>query len=78
MEENGITPIFNVPYSPEFNPIERVWAQIKARFKQARMGLVLEGHSPDYDKLVRQTMLGYPQEKIQSIVTKSMKTVLGR
>jgi hypothetical protein len=72
MQENGIVPIYNFPYSPEFNPIERVWAQIKARFKVARMGLVLDGHSPDYDKLVRQTMLDYPKEKIQSIVNKSM------
>ena len=26
LEENGISAIFNVPYSPEYNPIERVWA----------------------------------------------------
>ena len=41
------------------------------------MNLVLDGHCPDYAKLVRQTMSGYPQEKIMSIINSSMKTVLG-
>ena len=27
--ENGIETIFNVAYAPEYNPIERVWAQLK-------------------------------------------------
>ena len=26
LEETGISVIFNVPYGPEYNPIERVWA----------------------------------------------------
>jgi transposase len=29
IRENNIDVIFNVPYGPEYNPIERVWAQIK-------------------------------------------------
>ena len=56
MKENKILAIFNVPYGPEYNPIERVWSRIKASFKKERLGQVLEGKSPDYKKLVRQAM----------------------
>ena len=44
--ENGIEVIFNVAYAPEYNPIERVWAQLKALFKKEKMGLILEGAPP--------------------------------
>ena len=37
LEETGISVIFNVPYGPEYNPIERVWAQIKLTFKKERL-----------------------------------------
>ena len=26
LEDNKVEAIFNVPYGPEYNPIERVWA----------------------------------------------------
>lgn len=34
LEENKIEAVFNIPYGPEYNPIERVWAQLKAEFKK--------------------------------------------
>ena len=42
----NIEPIFNVPYSPEYNPIELVFSPFKAKFKALRarklMGLTNE------------------------------------
>ena len=32
-EENNITLLFLPPYSPEFNPIERVWGYLKSKVK---------------------------------------------
>ena len=58
--ENHIDVIFNVPYGPEYNPIERVWAQLKLQFKKQRLQAVLNGESPDYDKLVRKVLKEYP------------------
>ena len=52
IRENNIDVIFNVPYGPEFNPIERVWAQIKLQFKKRRLEAVLSGESPDFEKLL--------------------------
>ena len=40
--------IFNVPYSPEYNPIELIFSPFKAKFKAFRarklMGLTNESH----------------------------------
>ena len=33
-EENKITLLFLPPYSPEFNPIERVWSFLKSKIRQ--------------------------------------------
>ena len=33
-ENNNITLLFLPPYSPEFNPIERVWSFLKSKVKQ--------------------------------------------
>ena len=33
-DKNNITLLFLPPYSPEFNPIERVWSFLKGKIKQ--------------------------------------------
>ena len=75
--ENGIEVIFNVAYAPEYNPIERVWAQLKAQFKKEKMGLVLEGRSPNYEKIIRRILQAYPAEKISSICKGTMRSQMG-
>ena len=37
MEEAGLKSIFNVPYSPDYNSIELVFAQVKHRYKRLRL-----------------------------------------
>jgi len=34
INDNNITLLFLPPYSPEFNPIERVWSFIKSKIRQ--------------------------------------------
>ena len=36
MEKLKITPIFNAPYSPQFNPIEFVFNQVKTSFRKLK------------------------------------------
>ena len=76
MKDNKILAIFNVPYGPEFNPIERVWSRIKTSFKKERLSEILEGNSPDYTKLVRRSMLSCSNETICSICRKTMRSKL--
>jgi len=37
----NITPIYNVSYSPEFNPIEAVFSRVKAIFNQKRLNCLV-------------------------------------
>jgi len=75
--ENRIDAIYNVTYGPQYNPIERVWAQIKLLFKKEKMGHILEGRSPNYEKMIRQIMDTYPGEKISSICKGTMRSQMG-
>jgi transposase len=75
--ENGIEVIFNVAYAPEYNPIERVWAQLKAQFKKEKMGLILEGRAPNYEKIIRRILQDFPVEKISSICKGTMRSQMG-
>ena len=52
----GFRLIFNVPYSPEYNPIEFVFSEIKQRFRALRArkmaGVTQDGH----EAMVRQAV----------------------
>ena len=37
LEESKVRYIFNVPYSPQFNPIETVFAKVKSIFKRSKL-----------------------------------------
>ena len=41
MQRLGIRHVFNVPYSPQFNPIELSFAKIKQKFKTLRLQKLL-------------------------------------
>ena len=37
MAELGIQPFFNIPYTPEYNPIENYWGVLKGLYKKKRL-----------------------------------------
>ena len=57
MKELGYRWIFNVSYSPEWNPIELVFSKIKLEFKKLRMrkltGLIQDDHEAMIKKAVQ-------------------------
>ena len=57
MRNHGFRWIYNVPYSPEYNPIEYVFSQVKANFRALRakkfMGLIQDGHEAIVDQSVK-------------------------
>ena len=48
MKELGFKHVFNVVYSPEFNPIELTFSKLKGKFKKLRaqklVGLIQDSH----------------------------------
>jgi transposase len=42
MKELGFEPVFNLPYEPDFNPIEHVFSKVKHNFKKMRLQKILK------------------------------------
>ena len=76
--ENQISIIYLVAYGPEFNPIERVWSKIKLQFKKERMGLVLQGQAPNFNKLLRGVLMKFPAEKICRVCDRTYQSMLAQ
>jgi transposase len=74
--EHNIIMIFNAPYSPEFNPIERVWSQMKLQFKKMRVEAIISGRSPNYQKMIQGILINYPKHKIISLCKGTFKSKL--
>ena len=51
-----------------------MWAQLKAQLK---MGLILEGRAPNYEKIIRRILQDFPAEKISSICKGTMRSQMG-
>jgi transposase len=43
-KELKLTPIFNIAYSPQFNPIESVFSMIKSNYKKQLLKNLIEKH----------------------------------
>jgi transposase len=56
MEEQKIETLFNVPYSPEYNPIELVFNVLKQSFKKLRLKAISEGKKQGYQAMVNQAI----------------------
>ena len=80
-----IKPIWNVGYSPEFNPIgkcrpplslplvlvEAVFAKVKAVFKRARLNVLVNKTVFNFDKEVRKAFDSITQEHCVACIRKS-------
>jgi transposase len=73
LKDSGIEAIYNVPYSPQFNPIEHVWAQVKAVFKRRKLELLLQERAIDYKKLAIDSLKGISGKTISSICQKVLE-----
>jgi transposase len=52
MENRDITPIFNVPYAPQYNPIEVFSGHIKHPYKQLKLKKMIDKEKFDSKSLV--------------------------
>ena len=68
MARLGFRGIFNVPYSPEYNPIEFVFSKVKQKFRTLRArklaGVIQDGH----EAMVRQSVESVRKMDIVSCV----------
>ena len=67
----NITPVFNVGYSPEFNPIEAVFSKVKARFNSRRLHHLVNKTGFNADNEIKAAFKAIKAEHCATCVRKS-------
>ena len=73
MREHGFRYIYNVPYSPEYNPIEMTFSEIKTNFRKLRTkkftGLIQDSH----EALIRTVVTKITKKNVNSCIEHVIK-----
>ena len=71
-EKLDIKRIFNVGYSPEFNPIESCFSQVKREFCKERLNALVNQEEFETVKVIQQSFKLVTPQLVTSCVRKSM------
>jgi transposase len=66
-----ITPLFNIPYSPETNPIESCFAQVKRLFTRHRLQCLVNQTPFDIDCAIREAFVYVKGDFVQRCAERS-------
>ena len=67
LEERGVTTIFNIPYSPQLNPIEHVWGITKNNFRRQKLAALIQVGWVKYTDLASCALRDVPTDIIKNI-----------
>ena len=67
----NIKPIWNVAYSPEFNPIESVFSRVKFRFNKDRLNDIVNRRGFNFDRTINAAFRDIHVDHCRSVVSKS-------
>lgn len=78
MAELDIVPLWNVPYSPQLNPIESVFNHVKRHFKQTKLHLLSNEKKVDVLGLIKQSFAAVTEEQISAATKTSFRLFITR
>ena len=76
VEQQNAKPIFNVPYSPDFNGIEPCFNLIKGEYKKLILQKLVKDIKPDVINDIHQSIKNVSKEKVQACVMFGLKNIL--
>jgi hypothetical protein len=65
--------VFNIAYSPQFNPIESVFSMLKAKYKNLFLKTLIDKRRPKPKELIREAIECMEIEKIRKCIMHGMK-----
>ena len=68
LKEYGIRYIFNVPYSPDLNPVESCISVMKNTIKRQRTANLVLGKYDSNEELIKKGMRALTKKKIQNCI----------
>ena len=72
----NITPLWNLSYSPDTNPIESCFAQVKKAFKKRRLHCLVNNIEFDMKKEIHKSFKVVTKELVKNCVKFSMRTLV--
>ena len=75
MRQLKIEWILNVPYCPDFQPIETVFSWVKRRFKQDKLCCLASEKPFDQKAAIKQSFEAVPSEFIDKIIMHCLKLI---
>ena len=67
-----IKPVYNIGYSPEFNPIEAVFSKVKYNFSRKRLNCLVNKIGFNADREIKAALRSITQEHCAACVRKSL------
>lgn len=74
-QQLNITPIFNIPYSPQFNGIESYFSIVKSHYKKDLMKRLSTDSNIDAKKLVKAAIRAVPDSQSMACATYGRKQI---
>lgn len=71
----NITPLYNVPYQPETNPIEACFSQVKRHFKSKRLNCLVNSKDFDRDATIREAFDQIRPQHVRNNVRRSFNAL---
>ena len=76
MERLNFKYIFNAPYSPEFNPIEFVFAKVKRYFKSQKLRQIVNNKHTTVENLISESFAQVTKEDVENCCRHTMNNLL--
>ena len=75
MQRLKARPIFNVPYSPDFNGIETYFSLLKGEYKKLILERIIKCIKVESQSLIMQSIQRVDQEKAKKCVASGLKCI---
>ena len=69
--ESDIKPVFNVAYSPDFNPIEAVFSKVKSLFNRSRLNCLVNKKGFNFDNEIKKAFKAIKADHCSACVRRS-------
>jgi transposase len=72
----GITPVYNIPYSPDFNGIESYFSMVKSHYKKLLLQLMIKESTFNVVDLIKESIRLVSDEKVRHCVKSGLDAVM--
>lgn len=73
---HSMVSIFNLPYSPEWNPIETFFAHVKGEFRKIKLEVIVNNLEPDNRAMIHQAVGSRSMDSIKKVAKSGIDKIM--